>query len=178
MRRAGRRALGASVLVALSCVGYDSGIDVDVELTAPRATVGAGVESASLLIEFAELLPCDGTAGLALPSLGLAYAHGGEVSADVVDVLETSHRLYTTLRPAPGEYCVLRLHLGDDERDAATLVRTTEDGTETLNAPRQDIDLTMSPRSYRELGQHTLVFRYDYTRWTEDETFASSFWVE
>ncbi|MFK7999491.1 MAG: hypothetical protein AB8H86_07835 [Polyangiales bacterium] len=178
MRSAGRKGLAASVLVALSCVGYDAGIDVDIELTAPRATVGAGVESASLLVEFIELLPCEGTAGATIPSFGLAYAHGGEVSADTIDVLETSHRLVTTLRPAPDEYCALRLHLGDAERDAATLTRRTDDGVVTLNAPQQDIDLAMSPRSYQELGVHTLVFRYDYTRWTDDETFASSFWVE
>lgn len=175
--RSGHKALGACVIVALSCVGYDAGIDVEVVLEAPRATVGNGVESATLFIEYAELLPCEGRADARAP-WGVAYAHGGEVSVGVVNVLDASRRVYTTLRPAPDDYCTLRLHLGDVDRDAAALGRTKDGVAETLSAPRQDIDLPMSPRSYRELGQHTLVFRYDYTRWTDDETFASSFWVE
>lgn len=167
-----RRAACLCLVAALSCVGYDAGIDVDVELAAPRATFGNGVQSATLLIESLELLPCEGSARGPLV-LGAAYAHGGDVAVDVVDVLETPRRSLATLRPAPDDYCTLRLHLGDADRDAATMVH----GDEALSAPRQDVDIEMSPRSFLEVGQHDLVLHYDYTQWVDAVSFANSFRV-
>lgn len=170
-----RRAAYLVLIAVLSCVGYDPGIDVDVVLVTPRATIGAEVQSATLLVEYLELLPCEHPTGTNVPlALGVAYAHGGEVPTDAMDMLEAPRRSLTLLRPAPDEYCTLRLHLGDVEREAATLVRAGG----TLSASRQDIDVDMPPSVFHDVGEHAVVLHYDYTQWTDDDSFASSFWVE
>ncbi|MCB9600272.1 MAG: hypothetical protein H6722_09745 [Sandaracinus sp.] len=124
-----RLALG--LLGVAACVGYDAGIELAVELriapptqAVPMGDGFATLSEARLRVADVELVPCE------LVSLGggfdaplvetlsfvrsRAHAHATAPSGDAW-MLDARHdagvKVGPTLRPAPGRYCAMRVHL-------------------------------------------------------------------
>jgi hypothetical protein len=147
-----------------ACLGYDAGIEVVVELrVAPptaRVPMGEGfatLSDARLRMSVVELVVCDdvpeGSAGAVMAALtsvrrawsSRALAHVTDVSgsARTIDALHTSGTLEGwMLRPMPGRYCALRVHLEPSE-DAPSFALVGEADVPfatVLDAPL-DVDL-------------------------------------
>lgn len=128
-----RAAAILAALLALHCVGYDPGLELELALRAepvPQAMEtpeGGWLRLAAAEVRFdgAELVACadEGEAPLAalLAELGpeRARAHGLEASGEAmvltVDALHGTGApvVAGTLRPLPGRYCALRVHLAE-----------------------------------------------------------------
>ncbi len=179
-----------------ACVGHEEGIAIDVMLTAPRPRIGDGLQTASLVVEELTLEPCASASSffpdwmdapsaywMGVPS---ARAHGatGPVTARI-DLREQPVAALPALRPQPGTYCGVRLHLGADYEDAATVEgvdgMSGEVGGENETfrlAERQDVFLAFdAPRTYD--GQMPTVERfvvsYDPAQWMRDGDFQAAF---
>lgn len=115
--------LALGLLGFVACVGYDAGIEVAVELRVapptralPMGDALATLEAATLRVEDVELVPCDDEPSAALASLLPSRAHAhAPTSGGEGWTLDARHDVGAvvgpTLRPAPGRYCALRVHL-------------------------------------------------------------------
>ncbi len=115
--------LALVLLGVAACVGYDVGIELRVELrvapptrAVPMGEDQATLSTATLHVEDVALVPCVEEPWVALAALGpsRASAHATPPSTDGW-TLDARHDAGSvagpTLRPSPGRYCALRVHL-------------------------------------------------------------------
>lgn len=165
--RLSRRVSLALLLVGSgACLGYDAGIEIAIELrVAPptaRVPMGEGfatLSDARLRMSVVELVVCDdvpeGSAGAVMAALtsvrrawsSRALAHVTDVSgsARTIDARHASGTLEGwSLRPMPGRYCALRVHLepSEDEPSFALVGEGDAPFATVLDAPL-DVDLPM-----------------------------------
>jgi hypothetical protein len=150
--------LALGLVSSAACLGYDAGIEIAVELrVAPptaRVPMGEGfatLSDARLRVSAVELLPCE-DAPAELTSLRAAWssralAHVPDVSgsARTIDARHASGTLEGwRLRPMPGRYCALRVHLepSEDEPSFALVGEGDAPFATVLDAPL-DVDLPM-----------------------------------
>lgn len=158
--------LALGLVSSAACLGYDTGIEIAVELrVAPptaRVPMGEGfatLSDARLRMSAVELVVCDdvpeGSAGAVMAALtsvrrawsSRALAHVTDVSgsARTIDARHASGTLEGwTLRPMPGHYCALRVHLEPSEDDPSFALVGEADApfATVLDAPL-DVDLPM-----------------------------------
>lgn len=183
-----RKRLSRVVFLALTlvgsgaCLGYDTGIEIAIELrVAPptaRVPMGEGfatLSDARLRMSVVELVVCDdvpeGSAGAVMAALtsvrrawsSRALAHVTDVSgsARTIDARHASGTLEGwTIRPMPGRYCALRVHLEPSEDDPSFALVGEADApfATVLDAPL-DVDLPMelvleAPEDGRTIALH------------------------
>ncbi len=181
--RLSRRVSLALLLVGSgACLGYDAGIEIAIELrVAPptaRVPMGEGfatLSDARLRMSVVELVVCDdvpeGSAGAVMAALtsvrrawsSRALAHVTDVSgsARTIDARHASGTLEGwTIRPMPGRYCALRVHLEPSEDDPSFALVGEADApfATVLDAPL-DVDLPMelvleAPEDGRTIALH------------------------
>lgn len=157
--------LALGLVSSASCLGYDAGIEIAVELRVapPTARVPTGdgfatLSDARLRIRAVELRSCDvpedsaGHVTAALTSIRRAWssralAHVTDVSgsARTIDARHASGTLEGwRLRPMPGRYCALRVHLEptEDHPSFALVGEADAPFATVLDAPL-DVDLPM-----------------------------------
>lgn len=180
--RLSRRVSLALLLVGSgACLGYDAGIEIAIELrVAPptaRVPMGEGfatLSDARLRIRAVELRSCDdveASAGAVTAALAwLRREWSSRASAHVTDVsgsartIDARHASGTlegwTIRPMPGRYCALRVHLEPSEDDPSFALVGEADApfATVLDAPL-DVDLPMelvleAPEDGRTIALH------------------------
>jgi hypothetical protein len=132
-------------LVALHCVAYEPGIEAELRISGAPPTVAfhtdAGerveLDEAILHIDAVELRACAPSAR-AYGLRSVAYAHGLESGSGPWRLdLATGGTINEILRPAPGEYCEVVLHVDGQSFDAvaARLVGRIEGASMAEEAP-------------------------------------------
>lgn len=179
--------LALGLVSSAACLGYDAGIEIAVELrVAPptaRVPMGEGfatLSDARLRMSAVELVACDDdveviegvTTALTWLRRGWssrALAHVTDVSGAVraIDARHASGTLEGwTLRPMPGHYCALRVHLEPSE-DAPSFALAGEADTPfatVLDAPL-DVDLPIELVLEAPEDERTIVIDVDPACW-------------
>lgn len=140
-----------------ACLGYDAGIEVAIELhVAPptlRVPMGEGfatLTEARLRVASVELVPCEPIEHVRVRDVWLsrAFAHELDTSgpARMVDARHTSGTFAGwLLRPAPGRYCALRVHLEpSDDAPSFSLVGEADVPFTTIVDGPLDVELPLA----------------------------------
>jgi hypothetical protein len=110
-------------LVALHCVAYEPGIEVELRVSGAPPTLAfhtaaderVELDEAILHVDAVELRACELSYGIG----SVAYAHGLESGNGPWRLdLATGGTITEVLRPAPGRYCVVVLHVDGRSFDA------------------------------------------------------------
>lgn len=163
--------LALSLTLSLSCVGFVPGIQVAVQLVAPRPVQSDGLDAASILVDSVELSPCEVSRNDWNWVTSTALAHGSETRTQMINLRDTPRTHVDVLAPQPGDYCGVVLHLGTSVDEAAWVSGEIE-----RHAPQQDIYLAFErPRSYDSALDDEVTIDYDPQAWMRSGAFAEAF---
>lgn len=157
------------------CVSFAPGIEVSVGIRPARPTVGDGIDEAGLVVSGVELLPCE-MAAMGWLGTRRASAHSTEdLSApariDARHNAGVSHGL-DLIRPEPGRYCTLRLHL---QGDPSAWLRSAD--RNERRSGELDLDLELPELlDLHEAGMTTIDIEFAPVRW-QAGTFEDAFEV-